>query len=200
MLLQPGKPTVSWAASKEGWQQKNGGDRSPLLCPPEASSGVLCPELGPPSNEKDLHLPLTVDFHFFLLVRPALERLSENPCLSSGLWSAWDTSPGRTVQEDITASSGAIRSQFSTAALLWISFNCTFSFFFLFFFLTSESNFWVCCKKQMLLTSANASALQHVNYPGYILSGYSWLVFIPLTLFSRQNKTVLLANHLINQF
>ena len=40
MQLQPGKPTVSWAASTEG-AVGQGGDFSPLLCPCETASGKL---------------------------------------------------------------------------------------------------------------------------------------------------------------
>jgi len=40
--LQPGRPTVSWAASTEGWPSGSG-DCFPLLCLSEAPSKVLCP-------------------------------------------------------------------------------------------------------------------------------------------------------------
>lgn len=32
MLLQPERPTVSWAASKDKWPEGQGGDGAPLLC------------------------------------------------------------------------------------------------------------------------------------------------------------------------
>ena len=41
MCLQPGRPTVTWAALKEGGQEGQGGDRLPLLHPHEALSGEL---------------------------------------------------------------------------------------------------------------------------------------------------------------
>jgi len=43
--LQLGKPTVTWAASKEVWPAGQGGDPAPVLCSGEASLGVLCPDV-----------------------------------------------------------------------------------------------------------------------------------------------------------
>ena len=36
-------PMVSWGALKKHGQQSEGGESPPLLCPGEATSGVLCP-------------------------------------------------------------------------------------------------------------------------------------------------------------
>ena len=51
MLLQPGRPAVSWAASEEKWQVGEGGDSPPVLCCCKGPSGLLCPSLGPPVQE-----------------------------------------------------------------------------------------------------------------------------------------------------
>ena len=51
MHLQPGRLTVSWAVSKEGWQQGEGGNYPSVLCPCEAPPAALCPSLGPPVQE-----------------------------------------------------------------------------------------------------------------------------------------------------
>jgi len=46
------RPTVSWAASKERWQQGKGGDCPLLFCPCEAPLEYCqCPSLGPPAQE-----------------------------------------------------------------------------------------------------------------------------------------------------
>jgi len=42
---------VSWAASTEGWQWREGGNCLPLFCPCEAPSAALCPALGPPAQQ-----------------------------------------------------------------------------------------------------------------------------------------------------
>ena len=49
--LQPERPTASWAALKEGWQQNEKGDCPTLLCPCKAPSGELCSGLGFPVQE-----------------------------------------------------------------------------------------------------------------------------------------------------
>jgi len=45
VLLQPWRPTVSQAATKDGWQPSKGSDFPPLLCP-----AVLCLSLGLPAQ------------------------------------------------------------------------------------------------------------------------------------------------------
>ena len=51
MHLQSKRPTVSWAASTEGWQQGEGGDCPPLLRPFENTSGELLPGMVSPLQE-----------------------------------------------------------------------------------------------------------------------------------------------------
>ena len=51
--LQPGRPTVFWAALKQGWPAGRGDYCAPLLSPCEAPSGVLA--LGP-QYRKDVEL------------------------------------------------------------------------------------------------------------------------------------------------
>ena len=51
MCLQPGRPTVSWAASKEGWVASRKREvTAPSTLPLEVLSGVLDPGLGPPAQ------------------------------------------------------------------------------------------------------------------------------------------------------
>ena len=53
MSLQPRRPIVAWGALKEcGQQGEGGGPSSPLLCPGEAASGVLCPVLSSSVQER----------------------------------------------------------------------------------------------------------------------------------------------------
>ena len=49
ILLRAGDPGVH---QEECGQQDEGGSPSPLHCPGEASSGVLCPVLGSPVQER----------------------------------------------------------------------------------------------------------------------------------------------------
>jgi len=56
--LQPRKPTVSWAASKEVWPAGWGSDRTLLLCADEASPGVLRPDVE--SSVQERHGPAGV--------------------------------------------------------------------------------------------------------------------------------------------